>query len=131
MKVQPFLPNIGTISATATALNGWAPIEVDTTAAKLRERNDVPYQIVKAYGSTLTRDCCCTQYSRKVVAMAVIKMSLDDVQKLLARMEFVSECIRLDYSADALCENERIKQSLLQAVACFACFSPLRPELLN
>jgi hypothetical protein len=63
--------------------------------------------------------------------MPVIKLSLDDVQKLLARLEFVSECIRLDYSADALTEAETIKQSLLQAIERFACFSALRPERLN
>ena len=63
--------------------------------------------------------------------MAVIKMSLDDVQKLLARLEFVSECIRLNYSADALYEAETIKRSLLQAIEPFACLSLSRPELLN
>jgi hypothetical protein len=63
--------------------------------------------------------------------MAVIKMSLDDVQKLLARLEFLSECIRLDYSADALYEAETIKRSLLQAFEPFAYLSVSRPELLN
>lgn len=63
--------------------------------------------------------------------MAVVKMSLDDVQKLLARLEFMSECIRLEYSADALFEVETIKRSLLQAIEPLAFVSLLRPELLN
>lgn len=63
--------------------------------------------------------------------MASVKMSLDDVQKLLARLEFVSECIRLDYSADALFEAETIKRSLLQAIEPLAFSSVSRLELLN
>jgi hypothetical protein len=63
--------------------------------------------------------------------MPVIKLSLDDLRKLLARLEFVSECIRLDYPADAIHEAETIKQFLLQAIERFACFSASRPERLN
>ena len=63
--------------------------------------------------------------------MAFIKMSLDDLQKLLARLEFVRECLRLDYPADALDATDTIKESLLHAIRCFPCPSSSRPELLN
>jgi L-ribulose-5-phosphate 3-epimerase UlaE len=63
--------------------------------------------------------------------MAFIRMSLDDVQKLLARLEFVRECVRLDYPADALDATEIIKESLLQAIRRFPCSSSTAPELLN
>jgi len=63
--------------------------------------------------------------------MAFIKMSLDDVQKLLARLEFVRECLRRDYPVDALDATDTIKESLLQAIRRFPYYSSTSPELLN
>lgn len=63
--------------------------------------------------------------------MANIKMSLNDVHRLLTRLEFVAECIRLNYPTDALEEAETMKQSLLEAIEPLACSPVLRPELLN
>lgn len=63
--------------------------------------------------------------------MAVIKMSLNDVHRLLTRLEFVAECIRLNYPMDALDEAEMIKRSLLEAMEPPARSLAVKPELMN
>lgn len=97
----------------------------------LRARNDAEPAIMRIYVYSLLRAAGYNSARPQVVALTIIKMSLDDVHKLLARVEFVSECIRLDYSADALYEAETIKKSLLQALERVACSYAPRPELLN